>query len=127
METGFLMGRFESVLQRAEERKPVSIPAAIFGNYRQEVVGATIIDRSEHGAKVKVDRNVSLSKVIILVDCRSNSVFECEVRWRQDCYLGVQIIDAYGPARRRRFFEARQLRSHEEIANPRRARWLDIW
>ncbi len=104
--------------QRAEERKPVNITAAVLSYCRQKFTSATIVDRSESGAKIKVDQNIALPKVILLVDFQNGPVFECEVRWRKDCYLGVRIIDVYGPARRRRFFETSQLRSCGGFADP---------
>jgi hypothetical protein len=104
--------------QRAEERKPVNITAAVLSHSRAKFTAATIVDRSESGAKIKVDKNVALPKVILLVDFENGPVFECEVRWRKDCYLGVRIIDVYGPARRRRFFETSQLRNCGNFADP---------
>ena len=104
--------------QRAEERRPVNVTAAVLSQCRQKFTPATIVDRSESGAKIKVDQNIALPKVILLVDFENGPVFECEVRWRQGCYLGVQIIDVYGPARRRRFFETSQLRSCGGFADP---------
>jgi hypothetical protein len=97
--------------RRAEERLSESITAAIVGSYRMEVIPATVIDHSERGIKLSVDQNWFLPKVIVLVDFRSNSVLKCKVRWRRGCYTGVQIVDEYSPARRRRFFETHQLRN----------------
>lgn len=104
--------------QRTEERKPVAITAAVLSQCRKKFTTATIVDRSERGAKIKIDRNISLPKVILLVDFQNGPVFECEVRWRQGCDLGVRIIDVYGPARRRRFFETSQLRNCRDFADP---------
>lgn len=104
--------------RRAEERKPVSITAAVLSHCRQKFTTATIVDRSESGAKVKIDQNVSLPKLILLIDFENGPVFECEVRWRQGCYLGVLIVDVYGPERRRRFFETSQLRKCGGFADP---------
>jgi hypothetical protein len=90
--------------RRAEERRPVNNSGAIFALRGQTSVAVTIVDRSEGGAKLKINGNPGLPNVILLVDYSTNSVFECEVRWRQGGNVGVQIIDAYGPGRRRRFF-----------------------
>ena len=104
--------------RRTEERKPVNITAAVLSQCRQKFTTATIVDRSESGAKIQIDKNISLPKVILLVDFENGPVFECEVRWRQGCCLGVRIIDVYGPARRRRFFETSQLRNRRGFADP---------
>lgn len=104
--------------RRTEERKSVNITAAVLSECRQKFTTATIVDRSESGAKVRVDQNIELPKVILLVDFQNGPVFECEVRWRMNCDLGVRIIDVYGPARRRRFFETSQLRKCGGFADP---------
>ncbi len=103
--------------RRGEERKSVTITAAVLSHRRKEFTTATIVDRSETGAKIKIDRNVSLPKMNLLVDFKNGPVFECEVRWRRDCYLGVRIIDVYGPVHRRRFFETNQLRNRSDFAD----------
>lgn len=104
--------------RRAEERRPVNITAAVLSPCRQKFTTANIVDRSESGAKIKLDKNISLPKVILLVDFENGPVFGCEVRWRQDYYLGVRIIDVYGPVRRRSFFETSQLRNCAGFADP---------
>ena len=95
--------------RRAAERKPVNIPAAVYSNYREELIAATILDRSEGGAKIKIEQNLFLPKTILLIDFHNGSIFECEVRWRENCYLGVLVIDEYSSARRRRFFQTHKL------------------
>ncbi len=104
--------------RRTEERRPVNITAEVLSPCRQKFTAATIVDRSESGAKIKLDQNISLPKVILLVDFENGPVFECEVRWRQDYYLGARIIDVYGPVRRRSFFETSQLRNFAGFADP---------
>jgi len=94
-----------AINQRREERRTVNNSAAVFTTRGQTVGAATIVDRSEHGAKLQLTGDPYLPKEIIVVDISASAIFECEVRWRQNCYVGVQIIDAYGPSRRRQFFE----------------------
>ena len=105
--------------RRAEERKSVTIPAMVFPIIDRNSLLRPLLTDQKSGAKIKIEQNLFLPKIILLVDFHSNSVFECEVRWREDCYLGVLIIDAYGSARRRRFFQTHRLRNCGGLAVPR--------
>jgi hypothetical protein len=45
--------------------------------------------------------------VIMLFDCENDEIYECEVRWRTDPYvgfIGVRFLDILGSGRRRLFF-----------------------
>ena len=95
--------------QRREKRRPTSNTAAIVTNTGQEPIEAVIVDRSENGAKLELLTDPYLPKFILVADLSTNSVFECEVRWRAKGHIGVQIIDTYGPGRRRRFLETHTL------------------
>ena len=90
--------------KRKEERYEANLPASIFTTEGKWVTETTIVDRSESGAKLRVAGNPGLPKVVHLVDFRNHAVFECEVRWVRGGHIGVLIIDAFGPARRRQFF-----------------------
>ncbi len=81
-------------------------------NYRARVVSAewtistaaNIVNISKSGAKVEVMYPRRGPSVIMLHDEVNGEIYECEVRWRTDDYIGVRFLDVFGPGRRRKYF-----------------------
>ena len=63
-----------------------------------------IVNISAAGAKVVVEFPKTGPSTIFLVDLDNREVYECDVRWRADCSIGVRFVDVLGPGRRRKFF-----------------------
>jgi hypothetical protein len=54
----------------------------------------TVTDVSEGGARVACDAFGLIPARIFLFVARTGDLFECEVRWRRDCEIGLRFIDA---------------------------------
>jgi hypothetical protein len=93
--------------RRSEPWVPSSVAARIASSDRNISIAARIVKISREGAKVEVMFPVKGPPVIMLFDCENDEVYECEVRWRTDPYvgfIGVRFLDILGSGRRRLFF-----------------------
>jgi hypothetical protein len=86
---------------------PHGLAARIASGDRNISTAARIVRISREGAKVEVMFPTKGPTVIMLFDCENDEIYECEVRWRTDPYvgfIGVRFLDILGSGRRRLFF-----------------------
>ena len=92
---------------RSDRWVPSGVAARIASGDRNISIAARIVKTSREGAKVEVMFPVKGPPVIILFDCENDDIYEGEVRWRTDPYvgfIGVRFLDILGSGRRRLFF-----------------------
>lgn len=93
--------------RRSDPWVPSGVAARIASDDRNISIAARIVRISKEGAKVEVMFPVKGPPVIMLFDCENDEIYECEVRWRTDPYvgfIGVRFLDILGSGRRRLFF-----------------------
>ena len=93
--------------RRSDAWAPSGVAARIASGDRNISIAARIVKISREGAKVEVMFPVKGPPVIMLFDCENDDIYECEVRWRTDPYvgfIGVRFLDILGSGRRRLFF-----------------------
>lgn len=93
-----------SANRRQSPRYVCDYPARIVSSEHLVSTSARIVNISKEGAKVEVMFPVKGPTVVMLYDLANSEIYECEIRWRSDFYIGVQFLDILGPGRRRRFF-----------------------
>jgi len=93
--------------RRAAPGFPCSFPARIADSDRAISTSGRIVAISNDGAKVEVMFPIKGPSVIMLFHCRNDQIYECEVRWRTDAFIGVRFLDILGSGRRRLFFADR--------------------
>jgi hypothetical protein len=74
--------------RRAEPRRRVDARGLILAD-GQEIL-CLIVDVSDGGLKVRVDRVIGLPPVIVVVDMGSGTACEAEVRWARGQELGLK-------------------------------------
>jgi hypothetical protein len=92
---------------RSDRWVPCGLAARIASSDRNISTAARIVRISREGAKVEVMFPVKGPPAIMLFDCENDEIYECEVRWRTDAYvgfIGVRFLDILGSGRRRLFF-----------------------
>jgi hypothetical protein len=93
--------------RRSDPWVPSGVAARIASGDRNISIAARIVRISREGAKVEVMFPVKGPPVIMLFDCENDEIYECEVCWRTDPYvgfIGVRFLDILGSGRRRLFF-----------------------
>jgi len=90
--------------RRQSPRYACDYAARVVSSEQLVSTSARIVNISREGAKVEVMFPSRGPNIIMLYDVVNSEVYECEVRWRSDFYIGVQFLDILGPGRRRRFF-----------------------
>jgi hypothetical protein len=93
--------------RRSDPWVPAGVAARIASGDRNISIAARIVSISREGAKVEVMFPVKGPPVIMLFDCENDEIYECEVCWRTDPYvgfIGVRFLDILGSGRRRLFF-----------------------
>jgi len=102
-----MLGFVHMMERRAHPRRVVNIPAMILGvanpNDRKS---ATIIDMSEEGAQLQMDREFKLPRRVWLLELENHNVYDCEVRWLRGTQIGVQILDMVDRSHRRKIVKA---------------------
>ena len=94
----------ESPNRRQSPRYACDYPARVVSSEHLISTSARIVNISQEGAKVEVMFPVRGPTIVMLFDLANSEVYECEIRWRTDFFIGVRFLDILGPARRRRFF-----------------------
>jgi len=89
--------------RRAERRYACNYRARVASSDRTISTAATIVNISKSGAKVEVMYPRRGPTTIMLHDEVNGEIYECEVRWRTDDFVGVRFLDVFGPGRRRKF------------------------
>jgi hypothetical protein len=92
---------------RSDPWVPTGLAARIASGDRNISIAARIVKISREGAKVEVMFPTKGPPVIMLFDCENDEIYECEVRWRTDPFvgfIGVRFLDILGSGRRRLFF-----------------------
>jgi hypothetical protein len=110
--SGDLFGKLEGVKadqrydpkSRAIPRFPCSLPARIASSDRLIATAGRIVTISKDGAKVEVMFPIKGPPVILLLNHQNDEIYECEVRWRTDAFIGVRFLDILGSGRRQLFF-----------------------
>ncbi len=85
-------------------RYACAYPARVASSDRDIYTLGRIVSISVEGAKVEVMFPRRGPSSIMLFDLANNEIYECEVKWRTDDYIGVRFLDVFGPGRRRMFF-----------------------
>lgn len=89
--------------QRTEARYACDYAARIASADRDISTAGRIVSISATSARVEVmypRRGPSTAFLFDLVNCE---IYECEVTWRTDSFIGVRFLDVLGPGRRRRW------------------------
>lgn len=90
--------------RRQSPRYACDYPARVVSSEHNVSTSARIVNISREGAKVEVMFPVRGPTIVMVYDLANSEVYECEIRWRSDFFIGVQFLDILGPGRRRRFF-----------------------
>jgi len=90
--------------RRMDQRYACQYSARVSSSDRIISTACRIINISATGAKVEVMYPRRGPSTVFLLDQVNHEVYECEVRWRTDEFIGVRFLDVLGPSRRRRFF-----------------------
>lgn len=90
--------------RRMDPRYACDYPARVASSDRVISTAGRIVNISTTGAKVEVMYPRRGPSTTFLFDQANDEVYECEVRWRTDDFIGVRFLDVLGPARRRKFF-----------------------
>jgi PilZ domain len=59
----------------------------------KKAAACTILDLSEHGARVAIPKVDELPKIVVLYDGKQGSFHQCEIRWRKPGEAGLQFVD----------------------------------
>jgi hypothetical protein len=100
---GRLRDRDDDDVRRAEPRYACDFAARIFSADRDISTAGRIVSISATGARVEVMYPRRGPSTIFLFDLVSGDIYECEVTWRTDYFIGVRFLDVLGPGRRRRW------------------------
>ena len=95
---------------RGDARRPCDYPARIASADRVVSTAGRIVNISDIAARVEVMFPRRGPSMIMLHDLFNDHIYECEVRWRTDEFIGVRFIDVLGSGRRRRYLEGADVR-----------------
>ena len=103
------MGTIENDVRRVEPLYACDAPADIVDADRTMSLVGRIVNISTSGAKVAVCYPPDGPTTMFLVDVDRRDVYECDVRWRTDEFIGVRFLDVLGSARKRKLFAGDKL------------------
>src|SRR6266705_2532978 len=86
------------LLRRKSPRVAVNIPALLMAEDKSLLGRCTMLDVSDGGARLQVERPAELPATLILVLSKgARTIRHCAVRWRSDTEIGVEFLK--GPVR----------------------------
>ena len=86
-----------------EARYACDFAARVASPNRDISTAGRIVSISATSARVEVMYPRRGPSTIFLFDLVSGEIYECEVTWRTDSFIGVRFLDVLGPGRRRRW------------------------
>jgi hypothetical protein len=86
--------------RRKFERHQVEISGKLMWANGLRSCACTIKDLSEEGASIEAADASYVPKSVFLFVGSSQSVFDCEMRWRNDTLIGLRFLDASSRATR---------------------------
>lgn len=107
--------------RRAHPRREVRIDGKLILAEGARTLDCVILDLSEGGARVSVSVEMDLPEKVYLWQSDTDTVFDCEVRWREARYIGLRFVDTCGRQKRRRLL---RVAKPAEAAAGRISRWL---
>jgi hypothetical protein len=101
---GFWADQRYDAKRRRMQRLPLGPSARIASGDRNISTAGRIVSISKTGATVEVMFPSRGPPVIMLHVYEGDQIYEAEVRWRTDEFIGVRFLDILGSRRRRLFF-----------------------
>lgn len=96
--------------RRAHPRHAVHLEGKLILAEGARALDCTILDISEAGARVSVGVAMDLPEKVYLWQPSADSVFDCEVRWREAKYVGLHFVDTCGRQKRQALLRTAQPR-----------------
>jgi len=87
--------------RRSHPRHEVRIPGKLILADGARTLDCLILDVSESGARVSVGVEMDLPEKVYLWQSAADTVFDCEVRWREAKYVGLRFVDTCGRQKRK--------------------------
>lgn len=87
--------------RRAHTRHPVHIDGKLILANGARTLDCVILDISEGGARVSVGVQMDLPQKVYLWHPSIDTVFDCEVCWREIKFVGLRFVDTCGRQKRR--------------------------
>ena len=104
--------------RRADKRYTCDFAARIASADRLISTAGRIVNISQKGARVEVMFPRGGPTILMLHNLVNEDIYECQVRWRTDAFIGVRFIDILGPSRRRQYFaddDVRLIKSNHQF------------
>ena len=95
--------------RRAVPRFLCDYPGRVISVDRSISVDGRIVDISDAGAQVEAAYPQDGPSIIILHELANDELYECDLRWNSGQCIGLQFVEMFGPAQRRRFFAGQKL------------------
>lgn len=92
--------------RRALQRHAVKFDSKLIFVDASRVVDCTVTDMTEDGARIRTANDVGAPNRFYIWERQTNSVFECELRWRKRKIIGVRFMDKCGRLMRKAIVEA---------------------
>jgi hypothetical protein len=92
--------------RRALQRHEVRFDSKLIFVDASRVVDCTLSNMTEDGARIRTADEVAVPSRFYVWERQTNSVFECELRWRKRRVLGVRFLDTCGRLMRQAIVEA---------------------
>lgn len=91
--------------RRAHPRHAVHVDGKLILAEGARTLDCVILDISEGGARVSVAVAMDLPPKVYLWQPAIDTVFDCEVCWREAKYVGLRFVDTCGRQKRRALLE----------------------
>lgn len=108
--------------RRAHPRHAAHLDGKLILANGARTLDCVILEISEGGARVSVGVEMDLPEKVYLWQSAIDTVFDCEVRWREAKYAGLRFVDTCGRQKRRALLA---MCAPAGQHNGRIARWLD--
>jgi hypothetical protein len=78
--------------RRREPRRPVNLDGVVHGPGYE--VACRILDLSEHGMRVRLDRQAPPPPQVVVIEIAGGVAHEVETRWREGMEAGFRILSS---------------------------------